>query len=418
MIQLRSTPKTVALADPRWYGHHPTYYKEFTASLLRLGHKVIALCRQPGELEPAVRETCDDLGIDFEQRVVIAQLDDPDRAFIFPNKIDHDPISTVARWRCLRRALKRAEADTGWLADLVFFPWLDSYLRFQPSKSLPSLMLGRPWAGLYFRNHHFNSNGGILSAIAKGDRGLRNAGCRAVGVLDERFSERMEESSRHPVISFPDITDESDPTELSPLARRVLEKAAGRKIIGMISLEKRKGFVTMLRIAEAVVQREDWFFVAAGTYCPETCNAEERAFVERIDRLANRDGALDNVSIALPGERIADGDEFNSLIKSFDLIYAAYEGFQGSSNALTKAAVFEKPLLATRGECVGDRVEQFGMGLTIPEGDAAAGEAAIRHILAGTDSAGAPLRPRFAEYRALHSRERLDHVFEEILATV
>ncbi len=414
MIQPRTTPKTIAIADPRWFGHHPTYFKEFTASLLRLGHRVIALCRQPEELEPAARATCDELEIDFATTICIAPLDDPGRAYMFPKRLDHDPLSTLVRWRCLRRALDNAESKSGWHADLVFFPWLDSYLRFQPSKSLPSLILGRPWAGLYFRNHHFETHGSKLISFAKGDRGLKSAHCRAVGVLDDRFSEHMRERSGQTIIPFPDITDETDPTELSPFAQQLIRQANGRKIIGMISLEQRKGFITMLRIAEAVAGREDWYFVAAGTYCPDTCSPEERSFVERIDRLANREGKLDNVHLQLPGERIADGAEYNSLIKSFDLIYAAYEGFRGSSNALTKAAVFEKPVLATRGECVGDRVEHFGLGLTIDEGDATAGESAIRQILAGTEIP----QPRFDDYRSLHNRDQLDRVFAEIVATV
>ncbi len=418
MIQLRSHRKTIALADPRWYGHHPTYFKEFAASLLRLGHRVVALCREPDELEPALRATCAELGLDPAEAIEVAPLADPDRAFVFPERIDHDPLSTIARWRCLRRALAGAEAASGWRADLVFFPWLDSYLRFQPSKALPSLMLGRPWAGLYFRNHHFGSAPRLLTTIAKGDRGLRNRDCRAIGVLDERFAEAMSETSGRPVIPFPDITDETDPAALSPLAERVLRQAAGRKVIGMVSLEKRKGFLTMLRIAEAVAGREDWYFVAAGTYCPETCNAEERAYVERVDRLANREGKLDNVMLKLPGERIPDGAEYNSLIKCFDLVYAAYEDFRGSSNALTKAAVFGKPMVATRGECVGNRVERYGLGLTFDQGDAAGGEEAIRRALAGVGWDGAPLAPRYSEYRALHDRDRLDEVFEEILANV
>ncbi len=42
---------TVALADTKWFGHHPTYFREFAASLRRLGVFVIALCPQPAELE-------------------------------------------------------------------------------------------------------------------------------------------------------------------------------------------------------------------------------------------------------------------------------------------------------------------------------------------------------------------------------
>ena len=417
MIQIKTEPKTIVLADPRWDGHHPTYFKEFTASLLRLGHRVIALCRKPDELRPAAVATCDELGLDPAEMLHIGQLDDPDRAFILPNKFDHDPLSTAARWRCLRRALSTAETESGWRGEFVFFPWLDSYIRFQPSKSLPSKILGRPWGGLYFRNHHFGGEISTLRSMAKGDRSLQNQDCRAVGVLDERFTEAMADCSGRPIIPFPDITDETAAEAPGELAAEVTRRAAGRKVIGLIGMEKRKGFLTMLRIAEAVAEREDWYFVAAGVYYEESCSEEDRRYAEEINaRVAS--GELDNIYLQLPGARVNDGADFNSLLCAFDIVYAAYEDFQGSSNALTKAAVFGRPLIATRGECVGNRVEQYDLGLTIPQGDVAAGEEAIRRVLAGIDWENRPLAPRYAEYHALHDRDRLDEVFEKIIKTV
>lgn len=182
----------------------------------------------------------------------------------------------------------------------------------------------------------------------------------------------------------------------------------------MVGLERRKGFLTMLRIAEAVAGREDWYFVAAGVYYPDTCSEEERKYVESLARQV-KDGRYDHIHLELPGARINDGADFNSLLKSFDVIYAAYEDFQGSSNALTKGTVFEKPLIATRGECVGGRVERFGLGLTIEQGNVAQGEEAVRHVLAGVDWEGKPLAFRYQEYHQEHDRKRLDEVFAEII---
>ncbi len=419
MIQLRQRRLTVALADERWRGHHPTYFKEFTASLLRLGHRVIALCREPAELRDHAAQTCADLGVAVDDSLRAAVLAEPRRPPFIPGRFDHDPLSTVARWRLLRRALDTAERESGWRADFVFLPWLDSYLRFSPSASLPSRILARPWGGLYFRNHHFatTDRGGFARSLAKGDRCLRDSACRAVGVLDERYARTMENHSGRPVFQFPDITNESEPVPRGELAAEVLSRAGGRKIIGMVGLERRKGFLTMLRIAEATAGREPWFFVAGGCYCPETCTEDERRYAESVHERV-RAGRLDNLHFEIPGARVEDGPEYNSLLEAFDVIYAAYERFQGSSNALTKAAVFHRPLVATAGECVGRRVEEFGMGLTIPEGDAAAGEQAIRAILAGEGRGGAPLAPRYGDYHAMHDRDRLDAVFAEILATV
>lgn len=407
-----SLPKTVVLADPRWDGHHPTYFFEFTASLLRLGHRVMALCREPAEFEKEARLICQRMGVVFEDRVIVGQLDDPDKAYFRPGQ-DHDPVSTLVRWRCLKTAMDDAAKASGYSADFVFLPWLDSYLRFQLSTKLAN-KLGVPWSGLYFRNHHFGENLSSIRKAAKGDRSLRNENLVAVGILDERFSETMAEESGKKVIAFPDITNEGRPEVPSSFALEIIKQAAGRKIIGMVSLEKRKGFLTMLRIAEAVADKEDWFFVAAGKYAQDTCDSEEQAYAASIQAKVDS-GELNNIYLQLPGERVNDGADFNSLIKIFDVIYAAYEDFEGSSNALTKGAIFERPLIATKGECVGGRVEEFGMGLTIEQGNVDEGEAAIRKILAGEDWNGESLKKRYADYHALHDRDRLDEVFEELL---
>ena len=404
--------KTVVLADPRWNGHHPTYFFEFTASLLRLGHRVMGLCRKPAEFEEEARLICERMGINFEERVIVQQLDDPDKAYFRPGH-DHDPISTVVRWGQLNKSMAAASEKSGFSADFVFLPWLDSYLRFLPSTKMANT-LGVPWSGLYFRNHHFGEELSFLCKAAKGDRSLRNENLVAVGILDERFSKAMGKESCKKVIAFPDITNEVRPDGPSPFAAEILKQAAGRKVIGMVSLERRKGFITMLKIAELVAGKEDWFFVAAGTYVEESCSPEEREYVELIQAKVDS-GELDNIYLKLPGERVNDGADFNSLIQAFDVIYAAYEDFQGSSNALTKGAIFERPLIATRGECVGGRVESFGMGLTIEQGSVAEGEAAIRKVLSKEDWEGKPLTSRFADYHALHDRKRLDEVFDELL---
>ena len=405
-------PQTVVLADPRWDGHHPTYFFEFTASLLRLGHRVMGLCREPEQFEKEARLICQRMGIDFETRVFAGQLNDPDKAYFRPGK-DHDPVSTVMRWRCLKNAMDTAAKASGYSADFVFLPWLDSYLRFQPFTKLAN-QLGAPWSGLYFRNHHFGENLNSIKKTAKGDRSLRNENLVAVGILDERFTEIMAQESGKKIIAFPDITNEEKPEIPSPFALEMIKQAAGRKIIGMVSLEKRKGFLTMLKIAEAVRDQEDWFFVAAGKYAQDTCSQEEQAYVLSIQAKV-KSGELTNIYLQLPGERVNDGADFNSLIKAFDVIYAAYEDFEGSSNALTKGAIFERPLIATKGECVGGRVEEFGMGLTIEQGSVSEGEAAIRRVLAGEDWEGKPLQARYADYHALHDRKKLDEVFAELL---
>jgi hypothetical protein len=393
-------PTTIALADTRWVGHHPTYFREFAGSLRRLGLFVIALCPQPEDLAAA-------------DTLHAARLEAPNGGLLTP--LDNDPASTLVRWWATRRALDDAEDACGRRADLVFFPYLDSYLRFLPSPGVPDLVLGRPWSGLYFRNQHLGhlsgSPGARFKQLAKGDRLLRSRrALPLVGVLDERFNDDLARQYGRTALPFPDITDETPPNGPVPLAETLRALARGRPIIGLAgSLEKRKGLLTLLRTAEAsAAAGDDWFFAAVGTFADETFTAEERAWIETL-----RHRLSDSVFLDMSRQRIPDGAPYNTIFSAFDVSWAAYEGFQGSSNTLTKAALFEKPVVATAGECIGARVETHTLGATFPECDHAAARDAIARVLAeeGTGQA----RRGHDTYRRFHSRAHLDTTFAKLI---
>ena len=104
-----TTPvKTVALLDSRWKGHHPSYFREFLASLLRLEVRVIALCPEPEAFAETAAEVCRELGRDPEEWVVTERFTSPSKSFLLPG-MEHDPPSTLWRWFLAGRALRRAE---------------------------------------------------------------------------------------------------------------------------------------------------------------------------------------------------------------------------------------------------------------------------------------------------------------------
>ncbi|MEM7144041.1 MAG: hypothetical protein AAF591_02830 [Verrucomicrobiota bacterium] len=419
---MKRPTKTVALADPRWAGHHPTYFKEFFASMVRLGARVIALCPDPAGFRETAATVCDEFGLDVDEWIVTEELKGT-KGGVNLLGLEHDPASTVVRWWTLRRAMRRAEARSGWTAGFVFLAWLDSYLRFMPSAAIADRMLGRPWGGLYFRNHHLArcaEQGSVLNSlrrIAKGDFNLRADSCRVVGVLDERFTDELEALSGKPVLQFPDITDETRLDGPSAFTCEVLEKAKGRKIIGVIGLERRKGFLTLLKAAlRAAEEGRPWYFVFGGTLSETTLSDEELKWLREVDERVNVEGEFDNIHLDLNAGPVPDTGEFNSLISSFDVVFAAYEDFHGSSNALTKAALFERPILASRGECIEARVNEFGMGICMDQGDVDQCMVGIEKLLERKDWNDQPLVPRFDAYRSRHSRERLDDVFREALA--
>ncbi len=399
---------TVALADPRWYGHHPTYFQEFTASLLRNKCDVLALCSGHEEIQKQVEEN------GTQDRVTVEPLKDRENSLLFPKR-EHDPINTLHRWTSVRNALLRAERRSGKKADLVFFPFLDSMLRFQvlPEAGM-SKMLGRPWAGLYFRNHHFAHPDKKVMFI-KGDHTMRANGCIAIGALDERYLSAMEDHApRTPIFQWPDITNEEPAVESTPFSAEITALAKGRPIIGLIGLERRKGVHTLLKAATEDPRLKKYFFAFTGSFFPESYPPEELRFAETVAAdIAS--GKIDNIYFKAEICRIPDGTEFNTLFSTFDIAYAAYEDFCGSSNTLTKASIFKRKLIATAGECVGKRVEKFALGETIPEGDSKAAADAIVSILENGDDAP---EPRFDEYHAMHDRKQLDRAFARILGLI
>lgn len=414
----RAPITTVALIDPLWIGHHPMYFAQFTAAFLRLGARVIGLCPDPeAALADGMRaaEACNIR--DASGRLSMHHLPSGKRSW-FRGRFEGDPLRTFQRWRRAEDALTQAEELTGWKTDLVFFPYLDSYLRFLPFSLVPELTIGRPFAGLYLRNHHHGETPGLrksLRLLAKGDLLLRSRLCRAIGVLDERFNDPIARYTGREVHPFPDVTDTVLPDRPSSLSQRVREKAAGRKIIGLIGLEKRKGMMTMLRAAEIARHRQlPWYFVFAGKFGRDLFTPSD---LETIDSVAGdiRSGESMHIHFDPEAGRIPDEADFNDLFQTFDVAWAAYEGFEGSSGTLSKAAAFGIPVVATEGECIGGRVERYRTGVNIPEGDAERAVDAIRTLLDGLGPDGRPLDPDYAAYREDHGTARLDSLLAGLL---
>jgi hypothetical protein len=199
------------------------------------------------------------------------------------------------------------------------------------------------------------------------------------------------------------------------VSRAVQEEAVAR---GFSIFDATCPLVTKVHVevAKLAKDRDDpWFFVVTGPFARDTFTEEELAFCEEmVGQVA--DGRMDNLHIDLSGTRFQDGKPYNAMFTIFDIVWAAYENFEGSSNALTKAAAFRIPLLATKGQCIGGRVQRYQLGRTIPEGDAKAAHAAIQGIIARETEDGRPLVPDFETYHQLHSRAQLDRIFGSLLA--
>lgn len=407
--------KTVALIDPIWAGHHPMYFGQFSASFLRAGARVIAICPKPDDAHREILEAAGNLA--SHNRIHLEPLSPVKRSF-FNGRFEGDPLRTFLRWKNAANAIDSALTKTGWKPDLVFFPYLDAYLRFLPIPSIPDITIGIPWSGLYLRNHHFAEKPSPLHRLrllAKGDALMRSTSCREIGVLDERFNSAIANHTGKPVVSYPDVTQTLLPTTEPDLVRSIREKSLTRKITGIIGLEKRKGVLTLMRAAlEAHRQNLPLYFVFAGNFIRSTFDPDELAWLESIATRI-RNGEIQSIHFDPLSPRIPNEPEYNALFKSFHIAWAAYENFHGSSGTLSKAAAFEIPVIASTGECIGTRVKRHHTGILIPQADSSAALTAINQLAKGLDSNGETLRPDYETYRNLHSIEHLDHILAKLL---
>lgn len=400
-IERIGTPvRTIAIIDPYWTGHHATYVKLFSKTLLALGHRVMAFCPNPPEVEDWLAANCTYDRTRFQG----FELHDP----VLP-RFPYEPVQRaltgLGMWRSSARALKCAFRETGVHPDMVFFLWLDNYLGYYRNRHVVNLLFPHNWTGLYFQPRHlrhYEHLSDVQGTPTDHDVELLSSRCRGVALLDEGVADLLRARlANKPVVVFPDVADASCPDHDYPLLADIVNKARGRRIISIIGgLARRKGMFTLLEAA-AQMQQDDGFFLFAGV---PSLTAEEETILSKIVA-ESPENCFFHFGF-IPGEA-----QFNALVELSDVLYAAYENFPHSSNLLTKAALFEKPVIVSTGNCMGERVAALRIGESIPEGNVAECIAAIRRILTAHDA-----KWDFAGFRKLHSEERLSAAVEEILA--
>ncbi|MFH0909890.1 MAG: glycosyltransferase [Planctomycetota bacterium] len=400
--------REIALIDPYRRGHHEIYMKTFARALLELGHRVIAFAPEPEALTSWVEARCPEAAMRMEAVRLL-----PPSPSRLPMKRVQDSLNMLAHWRTAGAALSQIEAEAGRAPDLAFFCWLDAYASYslRPLHARVARLFHYPWSGLYFHPRFLRIQAAERRRLfpRRWELPFSSPLCRSVALLDEGVSDAFARGTGKKVVVFPDFADDSPPDRAYAPARAVLERARGRKVIGLVgSLARRKGVFTLLEAARRA-EGEDRFFVIAGEPAATGFRPEE------LSRLAALAAAPPSNALLLLG-RIPGEAQFNALIEACDLVFAAYEDFPHSSNILAKAALFEKPVIVSRGYCMEERLRRFGLGLSIPEGDVEACKNAIRKLLPPGGGRADGLAPDYAGYLNEHSLPALREAFHRLLA--
>ena len=108
----------------------------------------------------------------------------------------------------------------------------------------------------------------------------------------------------------------------------------------------------------------------------------------------------------------------NGIYAVSDVVVAAYRAFPNSSNALTKAAVFERPIVVSEGYLMAERVRKYRLGEVVPEGDVGALVGAIKKMVKPEYGNHLRSQARWEDYRQAHSVERLNEAFRKVIKLI
>jgi hypothetical protein len=403
--------KAIALIDWNWMGHHPTYFTHFAAAMTEAGAEVIPFCSEPADF----KERLDGCGIEEGAR---RRIHEPTKVFGMQHS-GFRPLRWRRQYEALRffwghsRRLRRWQAKHGRKIDLVFFACI--YDRHFEHFRLAERFFGFPWSGLYLHARSFRMPGSPLpyqGGLPCPERFLTMHSMQSVGILDEGIvAEVQAMSGGKPVHVFPDITVETlrDEDGKSGLAAKLKRFATGRPIVSLTGhLQWTKGLDVFTSAAQHPAMRNVFFFLAGNVNWNEIAPEERQSLQRQWARTPNMFAHLQD----LPEE------EMNAVIAASDVVFAAYRSFPNSSNVLTKAAVFERPMLVSDGYLMAERVRGFGLGEVVAEGDVEASVEALVKMLEPDYYPKMVTTARWAEYRTLHSQDRLERVFRDLLAVV
>jgi hypothetical protein len=377
---------TVVVFDYNWSGHIPAYHRLIVESLLEMGWRVVSLSGRPDEVQqhivrhaPGAQSRllaphCPALGRPPARQNRLGFLSRLPGGHALWSRIRTNPAlrrrHALARWATCRAEL--ALLPEVWEPQLVLFPYLDDM--FEPALSPAQLDFERPWMGLHVSASDLREPR-LASEMNARLRLLQHPHNRGLFVLDRVAEEQVQSMMPARVVrTLPDMADQAVAEADCPLARQVRQRARGRKIISLLGhLSIAKNIEQFLDLGDDPAN-QDLFFLLAGQFEPLGVPPRLR---RRIQAAAEDRGQ--NVW-AIP-ERIPSEEVFNRLLQDSDLLFAVYRSFTRSSNILSKAALFCRPVVVAEGYCMAERTAAYNLGLAVPENNPAATIAAIRRLL-------------------------------------
>lgn len=237
--------------------------------------------------------------------------------------------------------------------ELVFNMYMDMYMSSTGSWNKFAALNRLPWVGIRF-----------VPADIPVERYYELSSLRGMCFLDENICRIYQEKiPNKSFVYLPDVTETALPDQPSALAQEIRQRAAGRKIVFMGgSIGAQKNLARWYELIELADPRQ-WFFVQIGEVHWAALTKEDTIALEKVMSCSPE-------NILLRDEYLPDERAFNDIIRTSDVIFAVYRDFRISSNMLNKAAAFKKPILVADRHLMGERVQRYGIGKTVPQDDA------------------------------------------------
>jgi hypothetical protein len=388
-------------------GHHPSAFKLFIRALLDLGCTVLALCPKPEEVDSSLQ----DLDTVVRSRLTLRSTAWAPAPRGCPRRFKRRAQTLRSVYR-VRKRIRQWEAEQGKSVELVFFACIYDF-QFRFFREAEWLFPYR-WSGLYLHARSFRMPGSPIPYVGElpcPEKFFALKSLHSAALLDEGAVTGLKHvTGGKLVVVFPDLTDMRLPAQGDPawgLANKLRGFARGRPIVSLVGhLQRTKGLEEFTYAAQDESLRGLFFFLGGEVNWVEISDSSRKAMLTAWEQSPNLFAHL---------QRIADERALNAVIASSDIIYAAYTDFPNSSGILSKAAVFERPLIVSDGYLMAERTRAYNLGEVVKERDMDGIKAALRR-LGGLEPAAGNTRPAgWQAYRAAHSYEKLMGAFAELL---
>lgn len=347
---------TVFLVDIYITGHHLTYIRLFSKLFQQLGYKVIILLP-----DHALNEIEAISFSEYDTPVDVSSFKNTEKPLVKGRISGRNALRE--KWEMIGNAIAINQHKVSG-SFFVFFPYLDPFMGpYLLIKELDKIFPYN-WSGLFMNPTNCRvpqSFSWLRKGIFSANHLLASKNCKTIFVYDDFSAKLLTSESGKQIITMPDIIDDSPPNQDFELVSIIKAKANEKKIISLLgSVSKRKGLITLLGAVELL--KNDFFILIAGKLDVSTFSESERLFInETLDQYPD--------DIFFYNERISSESDFNALVQISNILFAAYINFTASSNLISKAAVFRKPIIVSRGYLMEELVKKYRLGLFVEAGN-------------------------------------------------